>query len=135
MADWDASTKRVMVVDDERPYCEAVGEILRAAGFRVRQACSAEAARSILESWIPDIILLDLRMPGEDGLTLMRRLMVRSELSGAKFVIVSAHVLAMDECALRDAGAEMFLPKPFNSGQLLDAVGRLLNRERPPALP
>src|SRR4030067_577103 len=118
----------ILIVDDERAYCDAMAEILASAGFRTLEANSGEAAVSILAETTPDIILSDTMMPVADGGILLR--IVRSEprLRHLPIVTVSAKAMVSDKAEATAAGASGFLAKPFSAAELLAEIGRQLAR-------
>jgi CheY-like chemotaxis protein len=110
----------VLVVDDEPDMLVGVARILRRAHYECVTAASAEEAMTLFERRRPDLILTDLRMPGMDGLALLRA--VRNQLPPTPVVICTAYASEATAQEALAAGASAFLPKPFTGAQLLDAV-------------
>ncbi len=124
--------KHILIVDDEEAVCWALQRALAAEGHSVATAVSAEQAFQLAAKRKPDAILLDVRLPGMDGLTALGRL---RELSGdAPVVVVTAFGNLSTAVRAVENGAFDYLTKPFDLGQALDAVGRALQR-RPPSEP
>tara|TARA_R110002049_G_scaffold2750_3_gene21849 strand:+ start:45368 stop:46483 length:1116 start_codon:yes stop_codon:yes gene_type:complete len=114
------SLTRVLIVDDNPVNCEICVEILE-ADFRTRVASSGEEAIAIAESFEPDIILLDIMMPGMDGLEVCRRIR-NSTRPWTKIILVSAKSQLSDRLAGYDAGADDYITKPFDEEELLAKI-------------
>jgi DNA-binding response OmpR family regulator len=94
-------------------------------GFSTRTAPNAEDAMVAHSEWRPDLVLMDVRMPGIGGLEGVRRL--RQSGSRAAIIAVSASGLAETENAAREAGADAFVRKPYREGELLAVIGERLS--------
>lgn len=114
---------RILIVDNEAVDREMLANVLEPLGFEVRQAASGFACLGVLDSFQPDLILMDLAMPGIDGWETIRR-MRQLRLSTARIAIVSAN--AFDKGLENDVGVppEDFILKPLNVSELLDWIGR-----------
>lgn len=120
---WDnlwGSVSLILIVDDDESIREATKTLLRSAGYRVQAFASAE---SLLEAGTPGetaCLILDVRMPGIDGLELQCRL--NAEGVRVPIIFITAH----DDAAIRrraiEAGAINFLPKPYAAAELLETV-------------
>jgi DNA-binding response OmpR family regulator len=123
-----SSTHRsaILVVDDDRTFCDIMAEILRMYSAQVYTASSAKEAMAILENVTPDLILTDVMMPEVDGLTFVRRIRSGGSLAKVRIIIVSARVSRLERAAALQAGADQFLAKPFSIIDLRAAVGQLL---------
>ncbi|HHH82871.1 MAG TPA: response regulator [Chloroflexi bacterium] len=124
---------RILVVDDEQAFREVVCEILEAAGHQAWGANDAFEAMHILEDLTPDLILIDIMMPGIDGLSLIRRLRARPRWKNTPMLVVSAKAGSSDREEARLSGANGFLCKPFSCADLEAAVESLLSNGRSPA--
>jgi two-component system nitrogen regulation response regulator GlnG len=121
--------KHVLIVDDEEAVCWALERALAREGYSVAVAASAEQAFALLARRRPDAIILDVRLPGMDGLAALGRI---RELAGdVPVIVVTAFGNLPTAVRAVEGGAFDYLAKPFDLGQALDAVGRALNR--PPA--
>ncbi|HVS39108.1 MAG TPA: sigma-54 dependent transcriptional regulator [Gemmataceae bacterium] len=124
--------KHILIVDDEEAVCWALQRALAAEGHSTATAASAEQAFQLAAKRKPDAVILDVRLPGMDGLTALGRL---RELSGdAPVVVVTAFGNLSTAVRAVENGAFDYLTKPFDLGQALDAVNRALQR-RPPTEP
>jgi CheY-like chemotaxis protein len=116
----------VLVVDDSADIRLLARTLLRRAGHQVREAGSAEEALTLIEAAPPDVVLLDLQLPGMDGWGLLAELREQGRLERTRVILFSAHV---DPAELRRApneGASAYLVKPFTAQDLLAAVGPAL---------
>lgn len=112
----------VLVVDDDVMIRRLLRTVLEADDFEVVEAPDGDAALAALESLKPTVIVLDVMMPGLDGVEVCRRIDHRT----AKVVMLTARDDPELERAALGAGADAFLTKPFSSVELLDLVERLL---------
>jgi two-component system response regulator MprA len=109
-------TRRVLVVDGDARVASFLDRALSAAGYRVDRASDGPAAVAVFEADPPDMVLLDLMVPGMDGLELARRLRARS---GVPIVLLAAGDAIEDRVAGLDAGADDYLTKPVAVEELL----------------
>jgi DNA-binding response OmpR family regulator len=119
--------KRILVVDDEIGALTLIGIMLERGGFEVLKAKDAEQALSVLELETPDLIILDVMMPGMDGIELCRVLRSRSDTQELPILILSARGDAKSVMSGMDAGASDYLPKPILHHDLVAKVRRMLN--------
>jgi two-component system response regulator MprA len=112
---------RILVVDDELDIAEAVRAVLEAEGYQVDTAADGGQCLEMLRREPPDLLLLDVMMPGIDGFGVLERM--RSEELRVPVVMMSA-VRSSDR--LSQYRIEAFLKKPFHLGTLLETVGRAL---------
>jgi CheY-like chemotaxis protein len=113
----------ILLVDDEPDFCAALRDILESVGFEVLYAPNVGAALGVLEKVVPDLILTDVMMPGQDGLSFVRQVRSRADWSKIKTIVVSAKGMPEDIDAARRAGADAYLTKPFTARDLREAVG------------
>lgn len=118
--------RSVLVVDDVEVNRNLLRDLLGPLGFHVDIAADATSALALLNSHAPDIIILDLRMPGIDGLELTRRIRAKSAVPKPAIILTSASVLSFDPQTAFDAGCDDFLPKPFREDELFAVIGRRL---------
>ncbi len=117
---------RILVVEDEADLREAVAEYLVRNGFLVRAAADAAAARAALAEQPADVVLLDLFMPGEDGLSLARWMRAQPACPG--IIMVTAASDLADRVVGLEVGADDYLGKPFALRELLARVRALSRR-------
>ncbi len=118
----------ILVIDDEPDLCQLVGLVLTAAGFKVVSASDGLAGIELAQKAQPTIILLDMIMPGLDGVSTCRSLKQNPVLKGIPVVGITASTeLGYTEKAFR-AGAEFFLAKPFGRQSLVEIVNLAAQR-------
>ncbi len=122
---------RILVVDDDAGVRRMLERSLEADGFEVEAAADGGRALVALERRVPDLILLDVAMPGIDGLAVSRR--VRAKGLGLPILLLTARDGVPDRVAGLDAGADDYLIKPFAPEELRARVRALLRRGREPA--
>ena len=116
---------RVLVVDDDPSVSEMLVEYLSGHRYDVRSAGSGTAMREEIERDLPDIVLLDIRLPGEDGLTLARYLRERYDVG---IIMVTASGDVIDRVVGLAVGADDYIAKPFDPRELLARVKSVLRR-------
>ena len=122
---------RVLLVDDEPSLREPLAEYLARQGFVVSQAEDAAGARSLLLEETPDLVLLDIMMPGEDGLSLCRHLVEARQLP---VIFITARGEATDRIVGLEIGADDYVVKPFDPRELVARIKSVLRRaSREPA--
>ncbi len=121
----DALPVRLLLVDDEKSLREPLADYLSRQGFEVVQAASAAEARSVLRTERPDLVLLDIMMPGEDGLSLCRHL---SESQAIPTIMLTARGEAMDRIVGLEIGADDYVVKPFEPRELVARIRSVLRR-------
>ena len=120
--------ERILVVDDEAGIRELVGTYLRKEGYRVYEAADGEDALERFRAEPPDLVVLDLRLPGIDGLDVLREMRRNSET----FVIVlTARAEEIDKLLGLELGADDYITKPFSPRELVARVRAVLRRSRP----
>ena len=122
--DGDVS-KRVLVVDDEPKIVEVVGDYLRSAGFSVTTAADGEGAVASARARPPDLVVLDLGLPGLDGLDVAREL---RRASPVPIIMLTARREETDRVLGLELGADDYLVKPFSPRELLARVRAVLRR-------
>ncbi len=128
---YEGTVKRVLVVDDHAANRALLVDLLGPVGFEIAQAVDGAEALEEVERFQPDLVLMDLRLPGEiDGLEATRRLRAREEAAGGKtrraIVAVSASAYDLDRSECFAAGCDAFLAKPFREEELWTTIGRVL---------
>jgi two-component system, OmpR family, response regulator ResD len=120
---------RVLVVDDDMTIAEVVGDYLRDAGLEIRHASDGQSALSVAQEWRPDLVVLDLMLPGVGGLEVCRRLRA---VNGGQQVLPVVMLTALGEEADRvvglEAGADDYVTKPFSPRELALRVQAVLRR-------
>ncbi len=115
----------ILIVDDQKEICEVVQEYLSGEGYRVSTAHDGAEMRRVMAQSPADLVILDLMLPGEDGLTLARSL--RDE-SNVGIIILTGRGETVDRIIGLEMGADDYLPKPFHLRELLARVKSVLRR-------
>ena len=118
---------RLLVVEDERALCETIVRSLRRLAYSVDYCCDGEKAQELLGVERYDLVLLDLNLPGKDGMTVLRTL--RQTDRETKVLILSARSEVEDKVAGLDAGANDYLAKPFHLAELEARIRSLTLRQ------
>lgn len=121
---------RILVVDDDAEILSLVEGVLTRNGMSARTATSTTEAETVLESFPADLIVLDLMMEGEDGLSFCRRLRSRSNVA---IIMLTALAEDVDRIVGLEIGADDYLGKPFNPRELIARIKSVLRRGREPA--
>ena len=117
----------ILVVDDDAEIRALLLEDLQKQGYRVSAVADGKAMRGAIEVAKPDVIVLDLMLPGEDGLSLCRDVRARSNVP---IIMLTARGDETDRIVGLEMGADDYLPKPFNPRELLARVKSVLRRAR-----
>jgi two-component system, OmpR family, KDP operon response regulator KdpE len=116
----------VLVVDDESAILRTMGINLRARGYGVQLAASGHQALASAERYPPDVVVLDLGLPDMDGIEVIRRLRVRTEVP---IIILSARTAESEKVAALDAGGNDYVSKPFGMDELMARVRAALRTQ------
>jgi two-component system, OmpR family, response regulator len=128
----DTAPVRLLLVDDEAALREPLAEYLTRQGLVVTQAASAAEARTVLRDETPDLVLLDIMMPGEDGLSLCRHLV---ESHAIPTIFLTARGEATDRIVGLEIGADDYVVKPFEPRELVARIRSVLRRASRSAQP
>jgi len=115
---------RVLIVDDNPTNLKLASDVLLSEGYAVDTAQDAEQAQRILEQQVPDLILMDIALPGMDGLALTRRLKAESRFNHVPIVALTASAMRGDEERALAAGCAGYITKPIDTR----AFGRQISR-------
>jgi two-component system OmpR family response regulator len=121
----DSTPVKLLLVDDEAALREPLSDYLARQGFTVTQASSAAEARALLRDDMPDLVLLDIMMPGEDGLSLCRHLVEARQLPT---IFLTARGEATDRIVGLEIGADDYVVKPFEPRELVARIRSVLRR-------
>lgn len=122
-----AARRRVLVVDDEQPLAELVASYLKRDGFEVTVAADGERAVELARRLQPEVIVLDLMLPGIDGIEACRRI---RGFSDAYIVMLTARAEEADKLVGLTTGADDYMAKPFSPPELVARVRAMLRRPR-----
>ena len=121
--------RTVLIIEDETEAAELFAEMMRVSGFRVSKTSSSAPAIAMMAAEKPDIVLLDVMMPGVSGLDVLRQMHDDPALASIPVVIVSAKSMPADIRHGLEAGASTYLTKPVGFLELKEAVERALGNQ------
>jgi two-component system, OmpR family, response regulator len=127
-----SDTAHILVVDDQREICDLVQQYLTSEGYRVSIAADGDGMRKIIAQDPADLVILDLMLPGVDGLTLARQLRQESTVG---IVMLTGRGETVDRIIGLEMGADDYLAKPFHPRELLARVKSVLRRASSRARP
>ncbi len=110
--------KNVMVVEDNEKNRKLVRVVLKSKGYNVIEATTGEEALNILKNQKPNIILMDIQLPGIDGLTLIKQIKADAATKEIPIIAVTAYAMKGDEQKILDTGCEAYMSKPINTQEL-----------------
>ena len=120
--------ERILVVDDNPANATLVSFLLQKSGYEVRTAADAAQALVAVDEFEPRLILMDVQLPGMDGLALTRKLKADRKTEGIIVVALTAYAMKGDEERARAAGCDGYVSKPINTRTLPALVAELLGR-------
>lgn len=120
----------ILVVDDNPTNMKLLFFVLSAQGYEIRMASDALEALAVLETFEPRMVLLDLQLPGMDGLELARRLRAQPRFAQLLIVAVTASAMKGDEERALEAGCDGYITKPIDTRSLPKLVASYLERGR-----
>jgi CheY-like chemotaxis protein len=120
----------ILIVDDNPVNLKLACDVLEIEGHTVVKAVHAEEAQEILERRVPDLILMDIALPGMDGLTLTRKLKADSRLKHIPVMALTASAMKGDEKKAADAGCDGYITKPIDTRKLPQLVMELLQKAK-----
>jgi DNA-binding response OmpR family regulator len=130
-----AERLKVPIIDDKQAYCVAMSDVLEFAGADVRVANTANEAETLFRLVEPDLVIMDLLMPGAGGWNPIRGLRAAEGLGHVPVIVASGMTSLKDRIAALEAGADSFIIKPFMPKELRDAVRRLIALPKTGVLP
>ncbi len=119
-------TRRVLVVEDEPNIVDSLSFLMKQAGFVVQVARDGDTALRVLESQVPDLILLDVMLPRRDGFDVCRAIRANPEWSQVKVIMLTAKGRDLDRRKGLEIGADDYVTKPFSTREIVERVRVLL---------
>jgi CheY-like chemotaxis protein len=117
---------RILIVDDNATNLKLASDVLSFDGYEILKANDAESAQEIIRKSPPDLILMDIALPGMDGLTLTRLLKANEATSGIVVVALTAFAMKGDDARAREAGCDGYITKPIDTRTLPGTVAAYL---------
>jgi two-component system cell cycle response regulator DivK len=123
--------KRILVIEDQPDNRQILWDLLTNADFEVIEAEDGEAGLAAAAAYKPDLILMDIQLPGIDGYEVTRRLKADTLLHAIPIIAVTSYALAGEAETARAAGCDAYIPKPYSPRQLLAKVREYLPQAAP----
>jgi len=121
-----APNKRILVVDDNPRNLKLAFDVLEDAGYEVVEAADAEKAQIMIDRNLPDLILMDIALPGMDGLTLTRKIKANERTKHIRIIALTAFAMKGDDRKALAAGCDGYITKPIDIHQLTVQVAEIL---------
>ena len=119
-------SKRVLVIEDQEDNRRIVRDLLTSAGFEVIEAVTGEEGVTSAETHRPDLILMDIQLPGLDGYEATRRIKAKPALRGIPIIAVTSYALSGDDLKAFEAGCDAYVAKPYDPIALLAKIREYL---------
>jgi DNA-binding response OmpR family regulator len=126
------SKRKVLIADDEPNIVTALEFLLRRRGYDVQVATNGEEALAKVESYAPDVVLLDIMMPVKSGYEVCQRMRERPEWQHIKIVMLSAKGREAEVSKGVSLGADLYITKPFSTQELIETIDRFFDADKKP---
>jgi CheY-like chemotaxis protein len=120
----------ILLVDDNPINLKLASEVLMAGGYRTVTAADAEQARELLNTLVPDLILMDIALPGMDGLSLTKLIKTEPRLRHVPVVALTAYAMRGDDAKALAAGCDGYISKPIDTRTLIEQVAVIIVEAR-----
>jgi two-component system cell cycle response regulator DivK len=120
----------ILIVEDNEKNLKLVRDVLRVKGYATIEATNAEDGIALANAHKPDLILMDIQLPGMNGIDALRVLRADSATAGIPAIAVTASVMQQDRNLITDAGFDRYVGKPINLKEFLDAVRTTLEQRK-----
>ncbi|MBI4205395.1 MAG: response regulator [Betaproteobacteria bacterium] len=121
----------ILVVEDNEKNRKLARDVLQVKGYRVVEADSAETALALVAEQRPDLVLMDIHLPGMSGLEALARLRAAPDTRAIPVVAFTASVMPQDRKEIMSAGFDGFVSKPINLKEFLATIGTVFGRGKP----
>ena len=118
---------RILIVDDNPVNLKLAADVLESASFAIDRAIDAEQAQCMLTGTLPDLILMDIALPGMDGLTLTRKLKADPRFKEIPIIVLTASAMKGDDRKALEAGCTSYITKPIDTRKLAQQVQAILD--------
>ncbi len=119
-------SKRILVIEDQEDNRRILRDLLTSAGYELIEAVTGEEGVTLAETRRPDLILMDIQLPGLDGYEATRRIKANPALRGIPIIAVTSYALSGDDVKAFQAGCDSYVTKPFSPRQLLAKIREYL---------
>jgi two-component system cell cycle response regulator DivK len=117
---------RIVVIEDNPANMKLAVFLLHSAGHEVLQAADAESGLALIRAKMPALVLMDVQLPGMDGLAATRQLKTDPAIAHIPVIALTSHAMKGDEATILAAGCDGYLPKPFHHKELMGMVEKML---------
>jgi two-component system, cell cycle response regulator DivK len=121
-------SKRILVVEDQEDNRRILRDLLTSVGYEVVEAVSGEDGVRMAETHAPDLILMDIQLPGLDGYEATRRIKANVELRQIPIIAVTSYALSGDDAKAFEAGCDAYVAKPYSPRALLAKIREFLSK-------
>ncbi len=119
-------SKRILIVEDQEDNRKILRDLLTSVGYELVEATTGEEGVALAETARPDLILMDIQLPGLDGYEATRRIKANPALRQIPVIAVTSYALSGDEVKAREAGCDAYVSKPFSPRALLATIREYL---------
>jgi two-component system, cell cycle response regulator DivK len=119
-------SKRILIVEDQEDNRRIMRDLLSASGYELIEANDGEKGLALAESEVPDLVLMDIQLPGLDGYEVTRRIKANAALSHIPIIAVTSYALSGDDQKAFASGCDGYVTKPFSPRQLLAKIREFL---------
>lgn len=119
-------SKRILIVEDQEDNRKILRDLLASAGYELLEAATGEEGVAQAEAHHPDLVLMDIQLPGLDGYEATRRIKNNPSLRSTPVIAVTSYALSGDEAKAREAGCDAYVTKPFSPKALLATIREFL---------
>ena len=119
-------SQRILIVEDQEDNRKILRDLLSSAGYEPIEAVTGEEGVTLAETHQPDLILMDIQLPGLDGYEATRRIKANAALQHTPIIAVTSYALSGDDVKAREAGCDGYVTKPFSPRALLAKVREYL---------
>lgn len=127
--------KRILVIEDQEDNRRIVRDLLASAGYELIEAVTGEEGVTLAETQRPDLILMDIQLPGLDGYEATRRIKANPALHKIPIIAVTSYALSGDDVKALEAGCDAYVAKPYSPRELLAKIREHLPRPAPGSPP
>ena len=118
--------KRILVIEDQEDNRRILRDLLTSVGYEIIEAVTGEEGVALAETGHPDLILMDIQLPGIDGYEATRRVRAHPALRQVPIIAVTSYALSGDDVKAKEAGCDGYVPKPFSPRALLAKIREYL---------
>jgi two-component system cell cycle response regulator DivK len=119
-------SKRILAIEDHEENRRLLQDLLTSFGYELIEAVTGEAGLMAAETHLPDLILMDIQLPGIDGYEVTRRIKANPALSHIPVIAVTSYALSGDDVKALEAGCDAYVTKPFDPAELLAKIQEFL---------